>query len=789
MSSISPVRIGDPCPAGPGPAEKEMLARHVPAPGGGRALDAGSGSGRAARYLAEMGYEVDAVDRSPYAIVPAAGEQPPGGRVTWIHADIEHGDPVFLHPGGYDLILLRRVYELLGDRTRVMHDLCSRLRPNGALVVITRLLTGDSPDGADGAVGVDEREIALLTEGWEHSVREDCGDGLVMLILRGPCPAPTRAVERRTPATGIAVTAAVAVVTDAAGRVLLGYSQQDMHELPGGKPEGAEPYQQAAVRELEEETGLIADPADAHVVALLVDAAQGVPRITAVVRITKWTGTLTTREPEKVHRWEWHPLHTLAVLGPVFTPSAQALQAVWPGTIPQLPAVTPYPQESGQPPVPGEPPQALRLREEMADAVTTAGWARSGPVREALRQVPRHRFMPEQPMEIAYDQDRAPVTRRTTSGRAASSVSAPWLQADMLESLRIRPDAIVFEAGSGGYNAHLLAHVTGAGGRVVTGDIDPYVVQRTRRFTTEAGRGTGGHITVFQGDAALGAPAHLVPRGGFDAAMVTYNCHDVAPAWREQLAQDGHLVLPLEIHGYTRAIALQRRGDVLHARGFTHCGFVPAQGAHARTTPALDLLDGELRLLSFEGDDAGTDRATSDTAFGLEKALHGPRHETGTGVTVAAGEYFGSLQLYLATTLPDFRRLDVDRSRDSGVTRIAKGGAAPALAQHGSLAYLTHTPTTPAHQENGREWEFRVHAFGDHAPALTELLTHAVRTWDRTVRNGPDPALTIHPAHTPDHQLPPGHRNDKPHSRLVFCWPGQGAPGPAKQPIAADASS
>ncbi|MGV9316552.1 hypothetical protein ACWDR0_30855 [Streptomyces sp. NPDC003691] len=70
-------------------------------------------------------------------------------------------------------------------------------------------------------------------------------------------------------------------------------------------------------------------------------------------------------------------------------------------------------------------------------------------------------------------------------------------------------------------------------------------------------------------------------------------------------------------------------------------------------------------------------------------------------------------------------------------------------------------------------------------PALTELLTHAVRTGDRTVRNGPDPALTIHPAHSPDHQLPSGHRVSKPHSRLVFCRPGRGAPGPSKQPIAA----
>ncbi|WP_326593401.1 hypothetical protein [Streptomyces sp. NBC_01294] len=76
----------------------------------------------------------------------------------------------------------------------------------------------------------------------------------------------------------------------------------------------------------------------------------------------------------------------------------------------------------------------------------------------------------------------------------------------------------------------------------------------------------------------------------------------MAPAWREQLAEGGRLVLPLEIGGYTRAVAFERRGDVLHARKFTHCGFVPAQGEHARTTPVVDLLGGELQVRFDDGD-------------------------------------------------------------------------------------------------------------------------------------------------------------------------------------------
>ncbi|MFD3662764.1 hypothetical protein ACFWVF_19540 [Streptomyces sp. NPDC058659] len=123
-------------------------------------------------------------------------------------------------------------------------------------------------------------------------------------------------------------------------------------------------------------------------------------------------------------------------------------------------------------------------------------------------------------MRSAYDDDLAVVTRRNEAGRATSSVSAAWLQADMIEGLGLKPGALVWEAGSGGNNAELLAQVVGPSGRVVTSDIDECVVRRARRFLVEAG---SGRVAVLNGDAALGVPARFVPRGGFDAIVITYN--------------------------------------------------------------------------------------------------------------------------------------------------------------------------------------------------------------------------------------------------------------------------
>ncbi|KUN02170.1 methyltransferase [Streptomyces yokosukanensis] len=682
-----------------------------------------------------------------------------------------------MHEDGYNLITMRLTYPFLRDRSRVLHGLGERLRAGGALVVITPVVEHTPAERRD--IALDEEEIRLLTEGWESIERLEA-DQFAVLVLRGPCHADTQAVEKRPP-TGHALTGALAVVTDEAGRVLLGHSRRGMWELPGGKTSGAESFEAAAVRELAEETGLTASATDAHVVTMLADDSHGVPRLTAVIRVTAWSGTLTNPEHKLFDRWEWHDLHALSSVGPVFTPAAQALDAIWPGVIPGLAPVHAYPLAIDQLPVPGEPAEAARLRHQMTKTVINGGWAPSDRVQQALRTVPRHRFVPEQDLKTAYDSsDRAVITRRDDTGKSTSS--AAWLQADMIENLCLTPGASVFEAGSGGYNAELIAHVTGPAGRVVTVDIDPYVVHRTRRFTAEAG---SGRVTALQGDASLGAPPQHVPKGGFDASVITYNTWDIAPAWREQAAQGGRLVLPLEIGGYTRAIAFERIGDVLHAQKFTHCGFIRDRGEHTRTTPVLDLLGDELQLRFEDSVPAPTE--------GLEEALRGPRHEVATGVIMKADFYFGSLQLYAATTLPGFCRLAARKEKGTGVTQIAKNNNAPAILGDASLAYLIHVQTQHGDTPDKRTWEWVVHAFGQQGPQLAEQLAATVRTWNRNVRsddgNGTDPALTIHPAGTPDRLLPAGDVLDKPRCRLVFQWPGRNGHLPASVESAEAATS
>ncbi|MGW3431768.1 hypothetical protein ACWDHW_28065 [Streptomyces melanosporofaciens] len=97
----------------------------------------------------------------------------------------------------------------------------------------------------------------------------------------------------------------------------------------------------------------------------------------------------------------------------------------------ERPAVTPSPTTDLD--------ETTALRHQMADKLAAAGHIRTPAVDQALRAVPRHAFAPGVPAHKAYANDIV-ATRHSDDGRITSSISAPWLQADMLEAASIVPD-------------------------------------------------------------------------------------------------------------------------------------------------------------------------------------------------------------------------------------------------------------------------------------------------------------------------------------------------------------
>lgn len=408
--------------------------------------------------------------------------------------------------------------------------------------------------------------------------------------------------------------------------------------------------------------------------------------------------------------------------------------------------------------------RAARLRHRVVDELVADGTIVSARVEVAMRTVPRHRFAPEASLEEAYHAYTAVLTKKDEYGVTVSSVSAPQVQAMMLEQAQIAPGMRVLEVGSGGYNAALLAELVGASGQVTTVDIDPDVTARAIRLLADTGYS---RVRVVCADAEGGVPEHAP----YDRILVTVGAWDIPGAWIAQLAEDGRLVVPLRMRGLTRSVAFQRTGDHLDSDSALVCGFVPMQGAGAHQERLL-LVNGTDEIgLRFD------DGLPADPSL-LDNAVRTPRTETWTGVTVGRQEPFDTLQMYLATVLPGFCVMAVDPDLDTGLVAPSNKRFSLATVDKDSFAYVTTRRTA-----DEASVEFGVHAFGPGAPALAEAVAERVRTWNRERRGGPGPRIGAYPAGTPDDQLPGGRVIDKKHCRVVISWPatanaveGQGVP-------------
>ncbi|WGD39725.1 methyltransferase, FxLD system [Streptomyces cathayae] len=403
--------------------------------------------------------------------------------------------------------------------------------------------------------------------------------------------------------------------------------------------------------------------------------------------------------------------------------------------------------------------EASEPRHRLADQLHAAGHIRTTAVENAFHTVPRHAFAPDVPIHKAYANDIIP-THHTADGRIISSVSAPWLQADMLEAARIRPGHRVLEIGSGGYNAALIAELVGPTGSVTTLDIDPAVTDHAARFLAETGYD---RVRVVTADAEH-LHAGIVPDGGFDTILVTVATWDLP--WIDAVADGGRLVAPLRLHQYTWAIGFTRRDGALHSdEPLIVCGFVAMQGDGAWNTDRRTVPGTGVHLSWEDGTPLPVDQ--------LEPALTREPVVAHTHVTVGGQEPFDALTLYLAGALPGFCRLSVDPDGNNGILNPPpRHWPGAAIVRGPSLARLATERISDGDDGNGL-YELVVHGYGPHGHLAAQEMTEQVQHWQRNHRAALCPRITVHPLADGG----PATVTDDPHvfvkkrTRVVIDWP------------------
>ncbi|OBC05375.1 MULTISPECIES: class I SAM-dependent methyltransferase [unclassified Gordonia (in: high G+C Gram-positive bacteria)] len=137
----------------------------------GTALDVGSGEGADARWLAERGWQVTAIDISQVAVDRARGSFP-GPEITWLQADLVVDDV----PGRDFGLVAAHYFPILAENRAVAQKLVDAVGPGGSLLVVAHAPEGVRAHGFDPADYVQPDDIATLLEGRSTDGESNEGD-------------------------------------------------------------------------------------------------------------------------------------------------------------------------------------------------------------------------------------------------------------------------------------------------------------------------------------------------------------------------------------------------------------------------------------------------------------------------------------------------------------------------------------------------------------------------------------------------------------------------------------
>lgn len=184
-----------------------------------------------------------------------------------------------------------------------------------------------------------------------------------------------------------------------------------------------------------------------------------------------------------------------------------------------------------------------KQREEMVRHQIERRGVRSKLVLDAMRRVPRERFLPQGQGGFAYDDSPLPIGQGQT-------ISQPYIVAFMAEALKLSGGEKILEIGTGsGYAAAVLAEIVA----------EVYTIERIKSLANMASSvlDTLGYdnVHVMHGDGTLGCPG----QAPFDGIVVTAGAPEVPKNLQQQLKVGGSLIIPVgESHTFQQLLRITR---------------------------------------------------------------------------------------------------------------------------------------------------------------------------------------------------------------------------------------
>ena len=205
--------------------------------------------------------------------------------------------------------------------------------------------------------------------------------------------------------------------------------------------------------------------------------------------------------------------------------------------------------------------------EKLIGYIKEIGYLKSKHVEEALRKIPRYKFIPEgikhlasrdTPLSIGYNQ----------------TISQPSTVVLMTEALDVRKGQKILEIGTGsGWQASILSYLVGEKGFVYTIEIIKELADFAKTNIKKLGIK---NVEVLIKDGSEG----FKERAPFDRIIVTAACPDIPKPFIEQLKQEGMMVIPFGNMYLQEMYVVKKIRNKIEKKSIGNFMFVPLLGKY-----------------------------------------------------------------------------------------------------------------------------------------------------------------------------------------------------------------
>jgi len=203
-------------------------------------------------------------------------------------------------------------------------------------------------------------------------------------------------------------------------------------------------------------------------------------------------------------------------------------------------------------------------REHMVESQLVRRGIKDNRVLDAMRQVPRHLFVPQDARGLAYSDGPLLIGQGQT-------ISQPYIVALMTELLELTGQEKVLELGTGsGYQAAILSRLVG---QVYSVERHAALAEPAEQVLAQLGYD---NVIISVGDGTLGWPEH----SPYEAIIVTAAAPDVPQPLTDQLADGGRLVAPVGSRWSQVLAKIKRQGETLAREHLTAVAFLPLVGKY-----------------------------------------------------------------------------------------------------------------------------------------------------------------------------------------------------------------